>query len=191
MPTTNDNPQVQPPVVIDPKLVPLDRKIDKNESTALRARWEFGQLMLAARGGNGRLPNGYLAELVERTGKSRSELKYRAQFAECHPSEAELANALASFSSWRELTQSFSPGSDTVEEKPSREIAAGRRLAHDAELLRTAVAEGLRPEDVDAVRAKLLAARSEIENALADLDAMGAAQRRHPAGKNTRKTAVA
>lgn len=173
------------------EFVVIDRKIDKNESTALRARWEFGQLMLAARGGDGRLPNGFLADLVERTGKSRSELKYRMQFAEKHPTEEELANALANFTSWRELAQSFSAGGDIIKEKPSRERAAGRRLANDADFLRTAIAEGLQPEDVDGIRTDLLAAKVGIEKALADLDAIGAPRARHTAGKNTRTTAVA
>jgi hypothetical protein len=59
--------------------------------------------MLAARDGAGRLPNGYLAELVERTGKSRSELGYRVQFAALYPSEQELSNALDSYGSWFEV----------------------------------------------------------------------------------------
>jgi N6-adenosine-specific RNA methylase IME4 len=87
------------------RLVRLDERIDAHEGQALRDRWEFGQEMLAARDGAGRLPNGYLADLVERTGKSRTELKYRAQFAETYPNEDELANALASFTSWFEVTQ--------------------------------------------------------------------------------------
>ena len=43
-------------------LVRIDRQIDASESSALRARWEFGRAMLAARDGAGRLPNGYLTE---------------------------------------------------------------------------------------------------------------------------------
>ena len=50
--------------------------------------------MLAARDGMGRLPNGDGAQLVERTGKSRTELKYRAIFASQIQTEQELVNAL-------------------------------------------------------------------------------------------------
>jgi hypothetical protein len=150
MSTANHKPPVQ-------RLVAIDRKIDKSETTALRARWEFGKLMLAERKGK-QLPKGMLDELAEATGKSRQELGYRMRFAERYPTEDELANALATFTSWRELTQSFSPGHDTDKEKP-RATAAGRRLANDAGFLRTAVAEGLRPEDVDGIRENLLTAK--------------------------------
>jgi hypothetical protein len=179
---TNNKPPVR-------RLVALDRRIDKNESTALRARWEFGKLVLETRGGDGRLPNGFLAELVERTGKSRSEIKYRQQFAKQYPTEDELANALASFTSWRDVIESFSSGHGTAKPNPAR--AAGRRLANAAEFLRgDAVFEGLPHEDVDAIRNDLLAAKADIDKALADLDALGASKERHPAGKGTRKAAA-
>lgn len=93
------------------RLVHIDARIDANESDALRARWEFGRQMLAARDGMGRLPNGYLSALTERTGKSRSELKYRAQFAETYD-EDELANALALSPSWREVAKSLKAEKD-------------------------------------------------------------------------------
>ena len=51
--------------------------------------------MLAARDGAARLPNGYLAQLIERTGKSRAELIYRAQFAEAYPNEENLCKRVA------------------------------------------------------------------------------------------------
>jgi N6-adenosine-specific RNA methylase IME4 len=101
------------------RLVHIDRQIDENESTALRARWEFGRQMLAARDGAGRLPNGYLAQLVERTGKSRSELSYRAQFAAAYPTDAELSNALDSFTAWRELTKNLKAEKDAADNVPA------------------------------------------------------------------------
>jgi N6-adenosine-specific RNA methylase IME4 len=82
------------------RLVHIDQRIDAHEGEALRDRWEFGHLMLAARDGKSRLPNRYLTALAERTGKSRAELKFRAQFATTYPTESELANALASYGSW-------------------------------------------------------------------------------------------
>ena len=75
-------------------LLCIDKRIDTCEAEGIRDRWEFGRLMLAARAGRKRLPNGYLAELVQRTGKSQSELSYRLRFAETFPTEAELSNAL-------------------------------------------------------------------------------------------------
>jgi len=99
-------------------LVLLDKRIDENESCALRARWEFGREMLAARDGAGRLPNGYLTQLVERTGKSRRELCYRAQFAEVYPTEVELCNALHSSTSWREVAKNLKAERDAADNAP-------------------------------------------------------------------------
>lgn len=83
------------------RLVHIDKQIDENETCALRARWEFGRQMLAARDGAGRLPNGYLTRLVERTGKSRAELSFRATFASRY-AEVELPTLVGS--SWAEAS---------------------------------------------------------------------------------------
>lgn len=106
------------------RLVRIDQQIDANESTALRARWEFGQQMLAARDGAGRLPNGYLTRLVERTGKSRTELKYRAIFASSCPTEGQLVNALTNSPSWFELTKSLKATKDADDSLPVKPPAA-------------------------------------------------------------------
>jgi len=82
------------------RLVHLEHRIGGAETEGLRARWEFGHELLRARDGKGRLPNRYLTTVVEQTGASRSELKYRMQFAERFPTESELANALADCRSW-------------------------------------------------------------------------------------------
>jgi ParB family chromosome partitioning protein len=81
------------------ELVELDRKVDAAEGEGIMARWEFGRELLKQRKGK-QLPHGLLDRLVEQTGKSRSELKYRVQFAEQVSSEAEVANVLATFGSW-------------------------------------------------------------------------------------------
>ncbi len=100
------------------RMVRIDQRIDADESDALRARWEFGQQMLTARDGAGRLPNGYRAAIVERTQKSITELTYRMQFAEAFPTEDELFNALNSFSSWREVAKSLKADQDAVDNEP-------------------------------------------------------------------------
>lgn len=74
--------------------------------------------MLAARDGMGRLPNGYLAELAERTGKSRDELSKRARFATRYPSEAELHNAVLQFSSWHQVANNLKAEKDTEDNLP-------------------------------------------------------------------------
>lgn len=105
------------------RLVHIDRSIDENESNGIRARWEFGQLMLAARDGAGRLPNGYLAELVERTGKGRDELSKRVRFADRYPTEDQLCDAITQFGSWYQITRNLKAEQDaednTVTEPPA------------------------------------------------------------------------
>lgn len=88
-------------------LLTIDKRIDAAEAEGIRERWEFGRIMLAARGGKKRLPNGYLAELVERTGKSQTELSNRIRFAEAYPTEAELSIALESCESWHEIVENL------------------------------------------------------------------------------------
>lgn len=99
-------------------LLDLDRRIDALEGDALRDRWEFGRLMLAARDGAGRLPNGYLSALVDKTGKSRSELKYRAIFASQCPTEAELVTAVTSYQSWTDLRSALKATTDNEDNQP-------------------------------------------------------------------------
>ena len=105
-------------------LVLIDKRIDENESTALRARWDFGREMLAARDGAGRLPNGYLAELAQRTGKSRTELSRRAIFATRYPSEGELLHAVEQFPSWHEVAKNLKAEKDAADNAPVAPPAA-------------------------------------------------------------------
>lgn len=116
-------PETVPDLTIE-RLVHIDQRIDANESDALRARWEFGRQMLNARDGAGRLPNGYLAALVERTGKSRSELGYRVQFAAAFPTDDELSNALDSFTSWRDLAKSLKAERDAEDNQVAESTPA-------------------------------------------------------------------
>lgn len=105
------------------RLVHIDQEIDANEDRAIVARWEFGHQLLAVREG-AKLPSGYRAALVERTGKSATELTYRMQFAEAYPTREALFNALNNGpSSWREITKSLKAEKDaednTVSEPPA------------------------------------------------------------------------
>lgn len=99
-------------------LVLIDKRIDENEADALRARWEFGREMLAVRDGAGRLPNGYLAELKARTGKSHTELARRAQFAARFSTEDELSTAVESFQSWTQVVKSLKAERDAADNAP-------------------------------------------------------------------------
>lgn len=178
------------------KLTALDKKIDKYETTALRTRWEFGRQMLAfsddaRRAGFAALPPGFKAKLCEQTGKSRTELSYRMQFAKKYPTEDDLSNALDRFSSWREVIKSFTAGRET--DTWSKERTTARRLVFDADKLRQAVEAGLAPGDVDGIREDLIFAKQSIDKALADLDAMEASPpgENHPATKALREAETA
>lgn len=74
--------------------------------------------MLAARDGAGRLPNGYLAQLVERTGKSRPELSRRIKFAEMYQTEDELSHAVRTFPSWHEVAKHLKAEKDAADNAP-------------------------------------------------------------------------
>lgn len=87
------------------RLVRIEERIGAAEGSGLRARWEFGHELLAARDGKGRLPNGYMKTLTERLHASRAELTYRMQFAERYPTEEELFTAVNSFRSWTDLRE--------------------------------------------------------------------------------------
>jgi hypothetical protein len=93
---------VSPPPIIqagDQDLRDADSRVDAAEGEGFYARWEYGQALLRRRIGK-QLPKGLLDEEARKTGKSRTELKYRAQFAERFPTEVEVANALATYGSW-------------------------------------------------------------------------------------------
>lgn len=93
-------------IAIDKCVDGAEDAIADNTRESLRARWEFGKLMLAERVGK-QLPAGRLDELCTATGKSRSELKYRVQFAEKYRTEDEVATAVATLGSWRRIKRSL------------------------------------------------------------------------------------
>lgn len=96
---------VAPPAIVrhvDAALIGLDARVDRAEDDGIRARWEFGQALLRERVGR-KLPAGRLDELATRTGKSRTELQYRVQFAERYPNEDALSNAVGQYGSWHAI----------------------------------------------------------------------------------------
>lgn len=95
------------PLSADERYVAIEQRIDSSESDAIQDRWRFGQMMLAERKGR-RLPNGRMEALIKLTGKSKSELSYRAQFAEMCPTKEELSNAVGQFKSWHAIVESLS-----------------------------------------------------------------------------------
>jgi hypothetical protein len=94
------------------EFIVIDKRIDTDEDDAaeklrdsIRARWDFGRLMLGQRKGK-KLPDGLLDELVQRTGKSRSELQFRMRFAERY-SEDELCSGEHNWESWLQVKNSL------------------------------------------------------------------------------------
>jgi hypothetical protein len=170
---------------VSKRFVSLDGRIDKSENTALRARWEFGRLMLElVPVGKKQLRPGVMAELEKQTGKKSSELRYRMKFAENYKTEEQVANVLATCKSWRDVIEGFSAGGGR--NRPSKERAAVGRLTSAAESLLGAIVEGgLAREDIDAVRDGLTATKQTIEKGLINLSSRQQTKRRHPAGEGT------
>ncbi len=100
-------------------LVLIDKRIDENESTALRARWEFGREMLAMRDADGRLPTGKLTEVAERIGKSRSEIGHRMRFATRFATDDECANAISTHGSWFQIVRNLKAERDAADNAPT------------------------------------------------------------------------
>ncbi len=82
--------------------VAIDSRIDGSELEGIRARWDFGKLLLREREGK-KLPKGRLAAISDATGKSRAEISNRMQFASLYPTKTSLSNALGNWSSWFEI----------------------------------------------------------------------------------------
>ena len=63
------------------QLVAIDKKVDEYDKTsldahkaALRERWEFGRLMVAAREGKKQLPKGFMEKLAKKPKKAAASL---------------------------------------------------------------------------------------------------------------------
>ncbi len=97
------------------RLARIEERISGAEGSGLRARWEFGHELLAARDGKGRLPNGYLKAVTERTGASRQELGYRSLFADRFPTEEQLTNAVGQFKTWHQVVKVALARADEVD----------------------------------------------------------------------------
>jgi len=117
----------------------LERRIEAAAGEELRVRWEFGHWMLTyVPEEKTKLPDGFLAGLVEATGNSRAELKNRRQFAENFDAEA-LANALANRLSWHEIvngtlgSRGNGNGAVLVDRPPDAEAEDARDLFEQLE----------------------------------------------------------
>jgi hypothetical protein len=114
--------------------VELDRRVDGAEQDAIWARWEFGRLLLAERDAHGgkQLPHGRIEQLCAALKRSPAEIRSRAQFAEEHPTELEVATAVATFRTWTEIRAHFGKRGIQLSEStewytPAEYIEAARR----------------------------------------------------------------
>jgi hypothetical protein len=87
----------------DPAVVDREERINGNDRVALRGRWEFGHEMLVHRDSKGHLPKGFLTYLAGRTGKSRTEIRYRMLFAERFPTDEEFRGAVDVLGDWQRI----------------------------------------------------------------------------------------
>lgn len=131
-------------------LIQIDQQIDKTDGEGLRQRWVFGKELLARRVGK-KLPAGLLKKLCGATGKSKTEISYRAQFAEKYATEQELSNALDNFRSWFEVTQHLSGKLTTEPERKKLPRIMFRKTpnGHCVEECRSALQKSIRVGDED------------------------------------------
>jgi hypothetical protein len=126
------------------KLEEIEQRVTRSNEEGLRARWEFGREVLAQRSGR-QLPRAYLAQVVERTGVNKEEIRRRMRFAERYPSEDELSHAVTEFGSWHAVVaeglyekkgegkERKSKGTTKQKDKPERSI--GEQFAAELERL--------------------------------------------------------
>src|SRR4029077_18114491 len=120
---------------IDKSIDEVEERSDNLLRQAHRARWEFGKLMLIARGHRKQLPNGYLDELAQQTGRSRSDLQQRMWFATSYPTRDEVFQAVntpdGTCKSWSEVRRAIpKPPEDEDEgKKRKRDVEAEERKA--------------------------------------------------------------
>jgi hypothetical protein len=86
------------------KLKALEQRIVSTEGDGLRARWEFGQMLLPNREGK-KFPKGFLDSVAKETGASRIELQKRVRFAERFSTEDEMCNGVTQWPTWHQMVR--------------------------------------------------------------------------------------
>jgi hypothetical protein len=103
--------ELQEYVDLQQQIADADARADGAASEGIRARWEFGKLLLQeryARGGK-QLPNGRMAEIVQATDLSRADISRRMQFAEKFPTEGQVSRACETYKSWTQIVSQALP----------------------------------------------------------------------------------
>ncbi len=89
-----------------------EERVVKGEHDGLIARWEFGRRLLRCREGK-QLPKGLVGALVAKHGISRTEIKYRMEFAETFGTKEEVVTAVTTYPSWRQIRSQALPKPST------------------------------------------------------------------------------
>jgi hypothetical protein len=106
----------------------LEKAIAAADTGTIRQRWEYGRRLLVDHTKtteSGNLRNGVIDGLIAAAARQgikigRREIQYRLQVAKTYPSEAEIAQPVARYGSWKEAIQSGFPpaevplGADTT-----------------------------------------------------------------------------
>jgi hypothetical protein len=106
------------------RLRQIEERIQDNEATGIRERWESGRLLLQKREGK-QLPKGLLDEAANVLSVSRSELSKRMQFAQTIRTEDELRKTLTKFPTWNLIITKALPKKKKKPEPKLRD-SAGR-----------------------------------------------------------------
>lgn len=92
-----------PPTFVG-RLKRIEQRIQSTEGDGLRARWEFGRLVLEGRQGK-KLPKGELDAIVKATAISRLEVQRRLRFASRYESDEALCHAMTQWPTWFQMVR--------------------------------------------------------------------------------------
>lgn len=174
----------EPAVVVDLSLarfVKLEERITVSEGEGLRARWEFGHELLAARDGKGKLPRGLTEDLTAELEIHPREIQRRVKFAQRFPDEDALRHAVSQYGSWHVIVHDVLPMRDpaaassanfTTFEAPDlasypkgfyRTVVADPPWQYDNRATRAAAEDHYATMPLDALCALPVAARAQEE----------------------------
>jgi hypothetical protein len=146
--------ELQEYVDLQEQIVDADARAGRAAGEGIRARWEFGKLLLRERYANGgkQLPNGRMAEIVEATDLSRADIARRMQFAEKYPTEEQVAQACATYPSWTQIVSKALPTRSASKNANTDPFATRPVSALTKEVLAKEVGDALTRMDAAAAR---------------------------------------
>lgn len=120
----------------------LAQRVDRGEADAIRARWEFGQHILAERQANGgkQLPDGRLDEICAVVKKSPSLVRDWVFFAERYEDQ-EVSRFVETCESWTEIRDRLHSGGSAYGERRSNRSSEWYTPAYVIETVRRVLGE--------------------------------------------------